>query len=200
MSKYEMKLHEFGGDMGSTMLAYTLDGGYIGDEKMAIFLTEKRGIVPEVQPGHDVCNIGFSEQDQEWCGWSHRAIFGFGVGSKVKKGDCAYQANTPEGLIEQHVEFFGDISPSEEKNQKLRNECQVLPDGSGIRIMQAPLIIPMARSLDEAIDGLENGGGGCETVDLHEGYHEVKCGRGEWTAKTMEDAKLMAIDFAEGVS
>lgn len=26
----------------------------------------------------------------KWYGWSHRAVYGFGIGDKVKKGDCAY--------------------------------------------------------------------------------------------------------------
>lgn len=36
-------------------------------------------------------SIGFSEKEQKWYGWSHRAIYGFGIGSKVKKGDCGYK-------------------------------------------------------------------------------------------------------------
>lgn len=38
-------------------------------------------------------SIGFSEKEQKWYGWSHRAIYGFGIGSKVKKGDCGYKGN-----------------------------------------------------------------------------------------------------------
>lgn len=26
----------------------------------------------------------------KWYGWSHRAMYGFGIGDKIKKGDCAY--------------------------------------------------------------------------------------------------------------
>lgn len=26
----------------------------------------------------------------KWYGWSHRAVYGFGIGDKVKKGDCTY--------------------------------------------------------------------------------------------------------------
>ena len=33
-------------------------------------------------------NVGFSEKEKKWYGWSHRAIFGFGIGSEVKEGDC----------------------------------------------------------------------------------------------------------------
>lgn len=32
--------------------------------------------------------LGFSEKEQKWYGWSHRAIYGFGIGSEVKDGDC----------------------------------------------------------------------------------------------------------------
>jgi len=30
--------------------------------------------------------IGFSEKEQKWYGWSHRAIHGFAVGDEIKKG------------------------------------------------------------------------------------------------------------------
>ena len=31
-------------------------------------------------------SIGFSEKEQAWYGWSHRAIYGFKVGDKCKEG------------------------------------------------------------------------------------------------------------------
>ena len=31
-------------------------------------------------------------------------------------------------------------------------------------------------------------------------YQYIFCGKGEWTANTIEDAKQMAIDFARGVA
>ena len=42
--------------------------------------------------------LGFKDQsgsvakgtNGKWYGWSHRAVYGFGIGDKVKKGDCAY--------------------------------------------------------------------------------------------------------------
>lgn len=37
-------------------------------------------------------------------------------------------------------------------------------------------------------------------IPIDSEYQYIKCGRGEWTAKTLKDAKQMAIDFAEGVS
>lgn len=74
--------------------AYTPDGRYIGDKKMARFLCVKKGIRPQLaHPSHSVCSIGFSTKDGKWYGWSHRSIFGFKIGSKCTKGDCHY---TPE--------------------------------------------------------------------------------------------------------
>lgn len=37
-------------------------------------------------------------------------------------------------------------------------------------------------------------------IDGVDVYPLEEWGRGEWTAETLEDAKQMAIDFAEGVS
>lgn len=48
---------------------------------------EKHGIVGEKRSGEHVADsIGFSEKEQKWWGWSHRAIYGFEVGHKVKEG------------------------------------------------------------------------------------------------------------------
>ena len=99
--------------------AYTPEGWYIGLSKDAYRLCYVRGIKPELRTErHSVCSIGFCEKENKWYGWSHRAIYGFGIGSTCEKGDVHY----------------------------------------------APR------------------------------------GRGEWAAETMEDAKQMAMDFAEGVS
>lgn len=37
------------------------------------------------------CGLGYSETENKWYGWSHRGIYGFEIGSHVKKGDCAYK-------------------------------------------------------------------------------------------------------------
>jgi hypothetical protein len=99
-------------------IAYTPNGDYIGSPVRASRLVRDRGIQPQLSsPDNSVCSIGYSVKDGKWYGWSHRAIYGFRVGSTCKKGNCHY---TPE--------------------------------------------------------------------------------KGAWTAKTMADAKQMAIDFANGVS
>jgi len=72
--------------------AYNLNGDYIGDSKTAHFLCVKKGIKPEkMDDGHSVCSVGFCEKDQKWYGWSHRAVYGFGVGDMQKKGSCGEQ-------------------------------------------------------------------------------------------------------------
>ena len=88
--------------------SYITHVGLEGDVK---YLAEKE-ITQELTHG-----VGYSPKESKWYGWSHRAIYGFKIGSTCKEGDCHY---TPE--------------------------------------------------------------------------------KGEWTAKTMDDAKQMAIDFNEGVS
>lgn len=82
------------------------DFSYIGDPKMADRLWKKYGIetFELADPGHKVCSIGFSPRDQKWYGWSHRAIFGFGVGSKVKKGDCCASSGFVTSYLDEHPE------------------------------------------------------------------------------------------------
>lgn len=64
-----------------------LDGGYVGNEDFVKTLL-KKGIVPEkAQQDHNTCSIGFCDEEQKWYGWSHRAMYGFGIGHKCKKGD-----------------------------------------------------------------------------------------------------------------
>ena len=64
--------------------AYTTEGNYIGSEKDAKYITEKRGIKPELANKNDgVCSIGFNKKEQKWYGWSHRAIYGFKVGDEI---------------------------------------------------------------------------------------------------------------------
>ena len=85
--------------------AYTPSGDYIGDSRRAYHLIVKRGIKPEkANPAHSVCSIGFCEREQKWYGWSHRAIWGFGVGSEVKKGDCCANSGYTEEYLAEHLE------------------------------------------------------------------------------------------------
>ena len=51
------------------------------DEKFFEKFFEKHGIKPNDK------SIGFSEKEQKWYGYSHRAIHGFKIGDKCKDGD-----------------------------------------------------------------------------------------------------------------
>ena len=81
--------HDGGESWTPMKWATNLNGDYIGSSKTAYYLCVKRGIAPELRtPGSGTCSIGWCEREQKWYGWSHRAMFGFGVGDVVKEGDC----------------------------------------------------------------------------------------------------------------
>lgn len=85
--------------------AYTPNGDYIGDPKTAYRLVRKRGIQPEkASEQHNVCSIGFSPSEQKWYGWSHRAIYGFGIGDVVKEGDCTALSGWTAEYLAEHPE------------------------------------------------------------------------------------------------
>ena len=85
--------------------AYTPDGEYVGNSRWAHRLIVKRGIKPEKSDSSDcVCSIGFCEKEQKWYGWSHRAIFGFGIGDIVKEGDCTAVSGWTEEYLAEHPE------------------------------------------------------------------------------------------------
>jgi hypothetical protein len=157
--------------------AYTPSGDYIGNAKDAHYLVVKRGIKPEKSSlDHCVCSIGFCEADSKWYGWSHRAIHGFGIGSTVKLGDCAFNPSNKEEFIKSLESWY-----SEEmyKNVKIED--------LGDKIVVSHEIHP-------------KGGGEILYYTEEHPIADIKFGNGEWTAKTLEDAKQMAIDFADDVS
>jgi len=162
--------------------AYSLiDGSYIGDCDNANYF-EKKGIIPQAIPGsgNRVSSIGFCKEEQKWYGWSHRAIYGFGIGSKVKRGDCAYQPIDPQDMLDDCVRFWSD---SELQADVVRKELDV-EDPYGERPGLGVLVETQGKNL-----GMK-----------HWEPYPDKWGKGEWEAKTLDDAKQMAIDFARGVS
>ncbi len=96
---------EWGMDDYEMTHAETPSGDYIGNSKDAHFLCKTKGIRPEKRtPKSNVCSIGFCEGEQKWFGWSHRAIFGFGVGDVVKDGDCCATSGWTEEYLAEHPE------------------------------------------------------------------------------------------------
>lgn len=165
-----------GCDPTKMLSAYTDAGAYIGDRRDAIFLCEEKGIKPELKtPESNVCSIGFCDGEQKWYGWSHRAYYGFGIGDWVQEGDSAYVPNNADELLAECKEY---------------GENAEIVDAGTVRIG-----VEMYTNIGENEDG---------TIKLSEDseteYHIIKVGRGEWKAETLEDAKQMAIDFAESVA
>lgn len=162
--------------------AYTHSGDYIGNSKEAYRLCKSFGIKPEKRsPDHSVCSIGFCEKEQKWYGWSHRAIYGFGIGDNVKQGDCAYTPVDRDDFDADMVRFWSDdFHESTEAARDTRD---------GVEGVQ----IDWLYSDQTPNEKIRNKIGG-----VFQPYPET-WGRGEWTAKTLGDAKQMACDFAEGV-
>lgn len=80
-------------------------GDYIGNPKFAYRLCKSRGIIPEkASPDHNVCSIGFCPTNNKWYGWSHRAIYGFGIGDVVKEGDCTASSGFTDEYLQEHPE------------------------------------------------------------------------------------------------
>lgn len=59
---------------------------------------DKHGIVPEkIDSTHNAKSIGYSEKEDAWYGWSHRAIYGFKIGAKSRPGKVGYQTLKKKG-------------------------------------------------------------------------------------------------------
>lgn len=175
-----------GGPYIRTKAAYSLDGYYIGESKLAYRLNKKYGITHFEKKKEDskLCAIGFSPKEQKWYGWSHRAIFGFGIGSECKKGDCHYKGENKEKCIEDIKNFwdgpyYKDI---------------IAYEGESVESGEIGIVIEW--TYKETVPNQELRG----TKGRAFSYYPKKFGNGEWVAKTMEDAKQMAIDFSDSVS
>ena len=82
---------------------------------------DKHGIIPEkISPDSKVNQIGWSEKEQKWYGWSHRAIFGFGIGAKsgprkvgyalLKKENGPLEAKTIDDCKKMAIAFAREIA------------------------------------------------------------------------------------------
>jgi hypothetical protein len=182
---------------------------YIGDPKWAWRLTHKFGITEQIQSvegrpeieNRDLaqeakrlllsdfmrdysfspcCSIGFNPSEQKWYGWSHRAIYGFGIGSEVKKGHCAYTPVDKQDCIDDYIRFWtGDF------HENVHFDREEGDKGFWISWTFSKNVPneKMRGKIDSVF---------CRYPD--------NWGRGTWIAETLDDAKQMAIDFANGVS
>lgn len=83
-----------------------IDGGYIGvpEDTWVYFKVFGLTQIQKANPKDNVCSIGFNEKEQKWYGWSHRAISAFGIGNKIKEGDCTNSSGFTEEYLECHPE------------------------------------------------------------------------------------------------
>ncbi|MHA1170008.1 MAG: hypothetical protein ACTSRU_19440 [Candidatus Hodarchaeales archaeon] len=141
-------------------------------------------------------SLGFSSKDQKWYGWSHRAFYGFKVGSTVSKGDCAYTPKTPQELFDSVTEDWIDTENATIIDNGIRIEHRMskcgdpeCPWGTDTIHPEPNEELPLAHKNHE-----------CQYIPAESDFQTIECGKGEWTAKTLDDAKQMAIDFAKSVS
>ncbi len=162
-----------------------IDGSYlthVGSERQLKFLLDK-GITQHIQSGFrepiTAC-IGFNPTEQKWYGWSHRAIFGFGVGSKCKQGDAGFEPSNKLEFMKRMVSFWGD-------NEYFQKKPEVVDKGDGCLITYI---------YNNKVPNKELRG------KTHTEFFKYpkKWGKGEWTASTIKQAKQMAINFAKSVS
>lgn len=142
--------------------AYTPAGEMVGEPEFALYLCN-HGIVPEkADATHNICSIGFCNKEQKWYGWSHRAMYGFGIGSQVTKKCCGFVPSCKEEFIQSIKDFY---------------------DNSTYEVTDEGVVVKVIGSKLAHIERFPN-----------------KYGRGEWTALTLDEAREMAVDFANGVS
>ena len=170
-----------------------IDGSYltfVGLENDLNYLL-KNGITEQIQNYNNEkgnsANIGFNPIEQKWYGWSHRAIFGFGIDSECKKGMYGFEAGTKEDFAEQRLRWFGDTDMDEtyKINATVKEFTKNNVEGVLVEYDYNDKVP------NEATRGTHR--------EEFEPYPK-EFGKGEWTAKTLEDGKTMAIDFARGVS
>ncbi len=175
---------------GNDVMCYysKLDGSYfthVGLESDLKFLL-KKGIIKELQSASGsgrTVSLGFNPEENKWYGWSHRAIYGFTIGSTCKPGDCHYRPSNRRNFIKDCKRFWDDENHKVTISKEWRNDEGEL----GVRTYWVYAdTIP-----NKMLRGSSN--------SIFDAYPD-EFGKGKWTAKTMEDAKQMAVDFANGVS
>ncbi len=170
---------EVGEETTQMVSVYNKEGHYVGTLKDAEFLLVERGLtkLQPVDKESKVCQIGLDVRECKWYGWSHRAMFGFGVGDRITKDSAGFKPSSKEEFIEKEINFWSD----EYKTVTAENVT------------------------DEGFDLVYHYNDDVPNEELKNKTHSSyvcfpkEWGKGEWTALTLEEAKQMAKDFAEEV-
>ena len=172
---------------------------YVGDKKVAEMLLSK-GITEQIQPHsgniEHTCSIGFNPIEQSWNGWSHRAIYGFGIDSVVERGDCAYVPVDKEDVL-RDIQAFWDHGIAQKgggKNAHMTFTTNITNVRFDVEQNGVSGLL-----YDKLCACSDPNGPSLSSIDDFKPY-PVPWGRGEWRALTLDDAKEMAIAFAASVS
>jgi len=171
-------IEDFGAEVVIDLCYSSYNGVYIGSKDDAKFLCKKRGLrkLQPLEKDGRVCAIGFSKKEQKWYGWSHHGIAGFGVGSKVTKKSVMYRPDSVEGLYSLFIKFHDE------------RDVKKIP-GVGIVILHR--MLDVINPTSDVLETEDNG---------HIDIQFIPIGPGKWKAKTLEDAKQMAIEFVKALS
>ena len=111
-----------------------VDSGYIGNEDTYKYLVEEKKLVliQKIDKTHNTCSIGYSPKENKWYGWSHRAMYGFGIGDVVKEGDLTATSGFVEEYRIQH--------PDEDKSLPVGYKAECLNDAKRMAIAFASAV------------------------------------------------------------
>lgn len=198
---------DFSDDITTIDCCYSLGGLFLGGLTMLKdnFLYNINTF-EKAKPSHNVASIGFSESETKWYGWSHRAIYGFTIGSEVKRGDCAYKPINFKNFIKYYLEFFdvtlidkepifSETTPDNKRYSKVLNKYHKSFDEYGNPTVIIYYDKHTYNKTDDKLFKYSH-----SERNQYTAYLPLSWGKGEWVAETLEDAKQMAIDFACGVS
>lgn len=196
---------------GSDMVmrsAFTTDGGhYVGSPKWAYMIFRTKGL-SDVQPSRPVgdidanggfgytCSVGYSRLEEKWFGWSHRAMYGFGVGSNVYKDHLGYVPDNHTEMYNSVRNFYQEWD-DEKGDWKEKKHIRKLT----VADMDGMVIVEGEQEMQQWGDDPTVDGALVRTTTTWEPFSETyHLGKGEWTAETLNDAKEMACAFAQSVS
>lgn len=114
-----------GNDWSMTSCYSKQDGSYIGEPDDAWAYLFNLGIETfyKAEPNDKVASIGFNPVEEKWYGWSHRALYGFGIGHITEEGNCETTSGYIEEYIKEHPEELDKLIPAGFKCETL-NDCK----------------------------------------------------------------------------
>lgn len=198
-----MQRSSMGGSTLDMRVIYGYDGSYVGldDSNYLLELITKEQITPQkIAPDKIVASIGWSDKRKMWFGWSHRMYEMFGIGSIVNRKNIAYVPVDKHDFLEQTRKFWADEweEPPSKLNVTAKHSYTTYtsPSKSGELTKKRLYGVTVSWVYSNTITNNDLRG----KINSQFTPYPDQWGRGEWVAKTLDDAKQMAIDFATAVS